>query len=105
MISSLRLRYETKTVLSVICAASQEELARMVAEEIKRALSAGATVEHRDGSREWISSREVHDESGRLVWHTDGNRCRWRRCHVKVSADGDRTETELRSTWRKPEGL
>ena len=102
--ASFSVRKESATVIHIIVASTADGLKEMLGQEVAKVIRAGHAVKHPDGSREWISAGEDYDpETHRMIFHKDGNRCRWTRTHVRIAADGARTETHLRPTWRLPE--
>ena len=85
-------------------ASTDENAEKSMSDEVKKFLAKGRAVTYPDGSREWINVEEdfERDEDGipREIFAKDGNRSRHSRTHVKVAADGTRTETALRKSWR-----
>ena len=104
--ASFKVIHPGRTVVHVLVDSTEEGLADMLDKEVAKVIRSGRTVSHPDGSIEWIAVGEDCDPNTfRVIWHPDGNRVRWTRTHVKIEADGTRTETPLRPTWRRPEGL
>ena len=93
----------TKTIHLHI-ASTEENAEKSMADEVKKVLAKGRSVTYPDGSREWINVEEDFErgEDGipREIFAKDGNRSRHSRTHVKGAADGTRTETALRKSWR-----
>ena len=94
----------TSTKIVTVCKGTRAEVEAATSKLRARLFRAGHAVIFADGSKVW-RTREPAFSKGQLGgfdWHPDGERVRFDVVEIRVSADGERTERVVRSTWGLP---